>query len=119
MNRWKITLVLLIIFILGLVYIVWTGRAVNDLPEKQDDLAGSDYEFSWAEVEAHTTATDCWSVVGGQVYDLSSWVARHPGGAKPIVAMCGKDSTETFNMQHGSSDVAQAALILLKIGELK
>jgi cytochrome b involved in lipid metabolism len=35
------------------------------------------------------------------VYDLTSWIGKHPGGDKAILASCGIDSTEMFDGKHG------------------
>ncbi len=75
--------------------------------------------YTLATVAVHNTQADCWSVVNGSVYDLTSWVSRHPGGARAIVGMCGKDASASFTRQHGSAGRPQAALALLKIGSLE
>lgn len=75
--------------------------------------------YLFAEVQTHNTPSDCWSVVNGNVYDLTSWVSKHPGGAAPIRGMCGTDGTAGYTGQHGNSKKIQATLILFKIGVLK
>ncbi|MCE9585897.1 cytochrome b5 domain-containing protein [Candidatus Uhrbacteria bacterium] len=72
-----------------------------------------------ADVRAHATQSNCWSAVGGNVYDLTTWVSRHPGGEAVIVAMCGVDGTSAYNGQHGSSRRPLSMLALLKIGTLQ
>lgn len=71
------------------------------------------------DVAKHAVESDCWSVVNGQVYDLTSWVSRHPGGSRSIIGMCGKDASAAFERKHGGERRPQAALILLKIGTLR
>ncbi len=75
--------------------------------------------YTLATVATHNTQADCWSAVNGSVYDLTSWVSRHPGGSRAIIGMCGKDASAAFNRQHGSAGRPQAALALLKIGSLQ
>lgn len=75
--------------------------------------------YTLADVAQHATESDCWSVVNGKVYDLSSWVSRHPGGSRPIVGMCGKDATANFTRKHGGEARPEAMLALLKIGDLR
>ena len=75
--------------------------------------------YTMADIQAHATESDCWAVVNGSVYDLSSWVSRHPGGESPIKKLCGIDASANFNRKHGTSPKPQAALILLKIGSLQ
>ena len=75
--------------------------------------------YSMADVEAHATVADCWTTINGGVYDLTTWVGRHPGGENPIAKLCGKDGGANFNRKHGSTKNAQATLILLKIGTLE
>lgn len=64
--------------------------------------------ITMADVAQHASASDCWSVVSGNVYDLTSWISRHPGGSGPIEGMCGKDGTAGFEGQHqGQGEPAQ------------
>lgn len=44
-------------------------------------VAGSGRGYSLAEVAKHCTPDDCWLAVRGKVYDVTSWVAAHPGGS--------------------------------------
>lgn len=74
--------------------------------------------YTMAQVSSHATENDCWSSLNGNVYDLTSWVSRHPGGSKAIIGLCGTDATAKFEGKHGGSSAAQAALALLKIGTL-
>ncbi len=55
-----------------------------------------------AEVAKHNTPSDCWAVINGNVYDLTSWIPRHPGGQSVIKALCGADGTAAFTGQHGN-----------------
>lgn len=75
--------------------------------------------FTMAEVAKHNTEADCWSAINGSVYDLSTWVSRHPGGSKAIIKLCGTDGSASFTKKHGGATKPQAALVLLKIGSLK
>lgn len=72
--------------------------------------------YTSAQITTHAVESDCWASVGGNVYDLTSWVSRHPGGSKIIISLCGTDATTKFEGKHGESSAAKAALVLLKIG---
>ena len=39
-----------------------------------------------SEVAKHNSATDCWVVIHGIVYDLTDFQRTHPGGSQIIVA---------------------------------
>jgi cytochrome b involved in lipid metabolism len=54
-------------------------------------------------VAKHNSASSCWSVVNGKVYDLTSYVSSHPGGSSVIKAICGKDGTAAFSGQHAGA----------------
>ena len=71
-----------------------------------------------AEVLKHNTATDCWSVVNGNVYDLTSYVSTHAGGEAVIKAICGKDGTKSFSGQHAGATKPNADLSSLLVGAL-
>ncbi|MFA6080681.1 MAG: cytochrome b5-like heme/steroid binding domain-containing protein [Candidatus Gracilibacteria bacterium] len=70
--------------------------------------------YTSSEVIQHNTASDCWLILSGGVYDVTSYIPRHPGGAQ-IVRGCGKDATQMF-AQHPAS--AKALKEQFKIGIL-
>ena len=93
------------------------------LSEKAADVAAPSAQatatYTLAEVATHAAADDCWSVVNGVVYDLTAWIAEHPGGAGPIESMCGQDATSAFTSQHGGEQAPEQALAGFEIGRLQ
>merc|ERR1719321_107909 len=69
-------------------------------PKKEKKAGGSAGGYSMAEVAKHTTKSDCWVVVSGQVLNVTSFLSQHPGGELAIITFGGKDATEEFNMIH-------------------
>ena len=49
--------------------------------------------FSRAEVAKHAQTKDCWIVIDGEVYDVSKWLSRHPGGVRVLRHYAGEDAT--------------------------
>eukprot|EP00756_Hemistasia_phaeocysticola_P010606 Hpha_TRINITY_DN15031_c0_g3::TRINITY_DN15031_c0_g3_i1::g.123516::m.123516 len=58
-------------------------------------------EFSWEEVEKHTSEDDCWLVMTNKgehnVYDVTKYLDKHPGGASLLHDLAGHDATQDFN----------------------
>mmetsp|Transcript_408 Transcript_408/g.348 ORF Transcript_408/g.348 Transcript_408/m.348 type:complete len:82 (+) Transcript_408:101-346(+) len=52
------------------------------------------------ELAKHNTDTDCWVLVGDDVFDVTNFLKDHPGGKKAIMLFAGKDATEEFDMLH-------------------
>ncbi len=69
-------------------------------------------------VAQYNTPEGCWSVVNGEVYDLTDFIARHPVGPSQIKGMCGKDATEQFNGEHGGQAEPEGWLEVFRIGQL-
>jgi fatty acid desaturase 2 (delta-6 desaturase) len=57
----------------------------------QKDVA--DCEYSWEEIQQHSKKTDRWIVVDGQVYDVTRFAKRHPGGEKIMQGYAGQDAS--------------------------
>ena len=49
--------------------------------------------ISYDEVQKHNSPESCWVIINGQVYDATSVLAWHPGGAAVILKNAGKDAT--------------------------
>jgi hypothetical protein len=57
--------------------------------------------YTMAKVKENNSATSCWSLINGNVYDLTKWINSHPGGASAIKGICGRDGSSNFNGRHG------------------
>lgn len=75
--------------------------------------------YTLAQVSAHTDGNNCWTAINGDVYDLTAWIAAHPGGEGAILSICGKDGSSAFNGQHGGRGKPEQILATFKIGTLK
>lgn len=74
--------------------------------------------LTMANVKQHNSAASCWSVVDGNVYDLTTWIPRHKGGQQRILSMCGVDATGAFRAEHGTAGLANTTLAGFKLGAL-
>jgi cytochrome b involved in lipid metabolism len=74
--------------------------------------------YSTSDVATHSTQSDCWTIISGNVYDLTKWIAKHPGGSSSITALCGKDGTSGFISQHRGAPKPANALSGYRIGKL-
>ncbi|MBU4188705.1 MAG: cytochrome b5 domain-containing protein [Actinobacteria bacterium] len=75
--------------------------------------------FTMAEVAQHAGASSCWTIVNAQVYDVTDWINRHPGGADKILGLCGKDGTSAFQTQHNGQSNPESELSQFLIGPLR
>lgn len=64
-----------------------------------------------AEVAKHATDSDCWVVVDGLVFDVTSASKNHPG-----MFRCANDVSENYHKNHGA--VIRPQMLALKIGKL-
>lgn len=56
--------------------------------------------FTLEMVKQNNSEKSCWTVIDGYVYDLTRWIAAHPGGAGVIRSLCGIDGSAPFKAQH-------------------
>jgi uncharacterized membrane protein len=74
--------------------------------------------YSMVEVAQHDSASQCWAVIDGGVYDLSEWINRHPGGRTRILNLCGTNASSQFRDQHSEDTLPNAQLAEFRIGRL-
>lgn len=91
-------------------------QAAQDLQNQEPRAEQGTYTL--ANILEHKDKSSCWSTINGNVYDLTSWVPKHPGGEQAILQLCGKDGSLKFNGQHGGSAMQEQALAGFKIGTL-
>lgn len=75
--------------------------------------------YTMQEVQAASSAAKCWTIISGKVYDLTSFIGKHPGGPARILALCGTDGTAVFTQKHGGQPRPQYTLASYLIGTLK
>lgn len=65
--------------------------------------------YSLEEVARHDTAGDCWMAIEGEVYDLTSYIPKHPTPAAVITAHCGTEATRAMRTKGYGNDHSQFA----------
>lgn len=74
--------------------------------------------YTMADLQSHSSKDSCWSVIDDQVYDLTLYIASHPGGSDKIMSICGKDGSADFHGQHGQKPQMKFILTAFKVGDL-
>jgi cytochrome b involved in lipid metabolism len=74
-------------------------------------------------VAEHNLPSDCWLIINNNIYNITDYVANHPGGEKNITDYCGQDATAAFDTKNEKpgethSDAARALLQKFYIGDL-
>lgn len=119
--------ILLLLSAIGVgVWATLNNRQTQPFLNKQTSDQAKTYTLS--EVAQHASRDDCWAIISGDVYDLTEFINRHPGGDE-ILRACGTDATTLFTSRTtkdgqsiGSgtphSQAAQEQLDQLKLGTL-
>jgi hypothetical protein len=92
--------------------------ATTPQPDATPTPAVTQSGYTMADVRANATPAKCWTVIDKKVYDLTSWISSHPGGASPIRFLCGKDGTNSFKAQHANQSNPTARLASYLLGPL-
>jgi cytochrome b involved in lipid metabolism len=75
--------------------------------------------YTASDVSQHATASDCWTIINQKVYNVTSYMAKHPGGNR-INQACGVDASDLFNgksrLGHFHSTAAAVLLSNYQIG---
>jgi cytochrome b involved in lipid metabolism len=74
--------------------------------------------YTLTEVATYNQPSDCLTAINGQVYNLTAWINKHPGGDKAILSICGKDGSAAFNGQHGGKTKQANILAGFEVGIL-
>ena len=74
--------------------------------------------YTMAKVKENNSASSCWSVINGNVYNLTQWINSHPGGPSVIRGLCGVDGTSSFNGKHRGQGNPTATLASYLLGPL-
>ncbi|GBP62194.1 Cytochrome b5 isoform A [Eumeta japonica] len=79
-------------------------RAESPTPEDPKDRT-----ITLSEVACHDSPDDCWVVIYDRVYDITTFLDEHPGGADIMLEYAGQDASTAFRGS-GHSKAAVRAL---------
>ena len=97
---------------------VWYTVKLNDDKTVQNPSANDDKQYSLADIAVHNSREDCWMAIENEVYNVTEFISKHPGGDK-ILQGCGKDATSLFTSQPAHKGNAQDIKEQYEIGKLK
>ena len=53
--------------------------------------------YGWDEIRRHAGGASTWLVIDAEVYDVSSFIEQHPGGAERLREWAGRDASRAFH----------------------
>lgn len=74
--------------------------------------------YTAEDVSKHKKPDDLWIVVHGDVYNVTEWRKKHPGGRKLLQHYGGHDATLAYESFHIDKEMVQKYMRHLKIGKL-
>lgn len=82
--------------------------------------SGGTITLDMAEIVRHNKSSDCWMLISGNVYDITSFFGSHPGGNSVMAKTCGTDATAAYltkdpnakNTSNGQDHSSQARNML-------
>lgn len=95
-----------------------TPSASSSSTQSSTQSASTKILLDLKEVSKHDSGTSCWTIIAGNVFDLTKWISKHPGGAAVIRAICGKDGTDAFEGQHANQGKPAKELSSYFIGKV-
>jgi|GEM_PF-1205508 len=71
------------------------------------------------QLKTHNLISDCWVGYEGKVYDITSWLTKHPGGVGAILLYCGTatEFEQAFIAKHGKSKVKLFMKVAVYMGD--
>ncbi len=85
-----------------------SSRQSTSSPSTSDSTTSTKV-YTLAEVAEKDTRDDCWIIIEGGVYDVGSYLDKHPGGEGQITPFCGKDATQAFKSRGGEGTHSESA----------
>jgi cytochrome b involved in lipid metabolism len=119
MNMKKILLYAFFVVAIAAVIVFSSGSSQPVQPVNSSSGQNASFPslITSAELSSHNAKIDCWVAYKGSVYDITSWLPVHPGGAGAIAPYCGTSAAfeNAFTAQHGTSK----AMLLEEVGIYK
>lgn len=79
--------------------------------------AGRLEPIAWEEIRLHASDASLWVVIDGDVYDVTGFIAQHPGGAARLREWAGQDASAAFRAA-GHGALTQVLRLNYRIGRV-
>jgi cytochrome b involved in lipid metabolism len=110
MNIKKIVTISLFVFGALVIIILGAGLYFNQKPAPtQQPVVQQSSDITSQQVSLHNSENDCWVIVEGKVYNVTTLIPTHSGGSDKIIPNCGKDATTAFTTRGGKGPHPQEA----------
>lgn len=86
---------ILFILIIAIVIVLVSFFVFKNKEDVQNNTSNST-NTPTIDISSHNTKEDCWTIIEGNVYNITPFISMHPGKDRILVA-CGVDATDYFN----------------------
>jgi len=98
----------LITLIFAISLLTFTACSNSQTPATGNTTPDPSAPLTMTELAKHNTKEDCWMLIDGNIYDVTSFISAHPGG-DTMLQGCGIDATSLYT-GNGHSQTATAML---------
>lgn len=75
-------------------------------------------EITYADLATRNTVDECWIAYDGDVYDVTKWLVKHPGGIRSIMSAAGSDASAVMKSLHTPTTLKKYIRRTRKVGTL-
>jgi cytochrome b involved in lipid metabolism len=81
------------------------------LQSELEAASSAGMQIAWSELAKHNKKDDCWIAIDEIVYDVTTYLQKHPGGDELLINLGGQDATRSF-VEAGACLVCAFATLL-------
>ncbi|XP_065920398.1 cytochrome b5 reductase 4-like isoform X2 [Dysidea avara] len=85
--------------------------------KQENNTSSQTVVITFEELRKHDMENDCWTAFRGVVYNVTHYLAFHPGGKSEVMKAAGIDCTSLFNQVHSHVNLS-SILVTFKVGTL-
>lgn len=91
----------------------------NESATANSSAGATSSSVSKEELAKHNSFGNCWISYKGRVYDITSFLPKHPGSAGAILPYCGtaNEFEQAFTAMHGTSKAGNLMKVGIYIGD--
>jgi cytochrome b involved in lipid metabolism len=90
-----------------------TPSTLNSTTSPVKNVSTTTPSLTMSELAKHNSSKNCWLLISGKIYDVTSFINQHPGGANEILKNCGTDATVAFATRGGTGTHSARAYSML------